>query len=367
MKRPTRRTAPSRSRSQPVASGLAFPLYLTAPDGRSPALHRREGRDHPDREGRRAAADSLPRHLGTGFHRQRAGTAGPGLPPRSTPRTGGSSSTTPTSPATPGCPASGSPAIPTLADAASEVAILSGGPAVPQSQRRPGAVRPRRLSLRHAGRRRVGGRSGRPGPVARRSARLHPAESSRSTPAATRSRPTIRSSAPPAPVPEIWSYGLRNPWRVAFDPATGDLYIADVGTAPVGGGQRLDSRPTARAGDSTSAGGSWRVRTASRGLLRAGRPRASGALVRPRRRVLHHRRLRLSRRGDPRAPGALLLLRLLPRLGPQLPAWSSGTRDGPVPVANPGAGRRRAQLRPRRRRRALRHERRRLVFKIVPG
>jgi len=29
--------------------------------------------------------------------------------------------------------------------------------------------------------------------------------------------------------PEIWSYGLRNPWRVTFDPATGDLYIADVG------------------------------------------------------------------------------------------------------------------------------------------
>jgi glucose/arabinose dehydrogenase len=29
--------------------------------------------------------------------------------------------------------------------------------------------------------------------------------------------------------PEIWSYGLRNPWRAACDPATGDLYIADVG------------------------------------------------------------------------------------------------------------------------------------------
>ena len=28
---------------------------------------------------------------------------------------------------------------------------------------------------------------------------------------------------------EIWSYGLRNPWRFAFDRATGDLYIADVG------------------------------------------------------------------------------------------------------------------------------------------
>jgi glucose/arabinose dehydrogenase len=30
-------------------------------------------------------------------------------------------------------------------------------------------------------------------------------------------------------LPEIWSYGLRNPWRVAFDPSTDDLYIADVG------------------------------------------------------------------------------------------------------------------------------------------
>ncbi len=34
---------------------------------------------------------------------------------------------------------------------------------------------------------------------------------------------------PEDPVDAVWASGLRNPWRFSFDPATGDLWIADVG------------------------------------------------------------------------------------------------------------------------------------------
>ncbi|HVN16758.1 MAG TPA: PQQ-dependent sugar dehydrogenase [Anaerolineales bacterium] len=34
---------------------------------------------------------------------------------------------------------------------------------------------------------------------------------------------------PTGSAPEVWAYGLRNPWRFSFDKATGDLYIGDVG------------------------------------------------------------------------------------------------------------------------------------------
>jgi glucose/arabinose dehydrogenase len=45
--------------------------------------------------------------------------------------------------------------------------------------------------------------------------------------------------------PEIWSYGLRNPWRFSFDPDNGDLYIADVGQNAV---EEVDYEPRGAGG-----------------------------------------------------------------------------------------------------------------------
>jgi glucose/arabinose dehydrogenase len=49
----------------------------------------------------------------------------------------------------------------------------------------------------------------------------------------------------PGALGEIWAYGLRNPWRFAFDGATGDLYLADVGEYVT---EEVDFRPASSPG-----------------------------------------------------------------------------------------------------------------------
>jgi glucose/arabinose dehydrogenase len=59
---------------------------------------------------------------------------------------------------------------------------------------------------------------------------------------------------------EIWSYGLRNPWRFSFDRANGDLYIADVGES-----QREEvDVSTAADGGGRAANYGWSVMEGSR-------------------------------------------------------------------------------------------------------
>ena len=109
--------------------------------------------------------------------------------------------------------------------------------------------------------------------------------------------------------PEIWAYGLRNPWRYSFDPATGDLWIADVGQSAW---EEIDRLP---AGAPGGANLGWSLlegthryagdRAARRGAARLRIP----ALVR---RVRGDRWRRIPRLDDPRAARRLRLRGLLP-------------------------------------------------------
>lgn len=66
--------------------------------------------------------------------------------------------------------------------------------------------------------------------------------------------------------PEIWLWGVRNPWRLSFDSETGDLWIADVGqdeveevdllTAADGGGRAANLGWNEMEGDRAFEGGS---------------------------------------------------------------------------------------------------------------
>jgi glucose/arabinose dehydrogenase len=57
----------------------------------------------------------------------------------------------------------------------------------------------------------------------------------------------------PSALPELWSVGLRNPWRFSFDRCNGDLYIGDVGQE---GREEVDYIPGS---DATGRNFGWRL------------------------------------------------------------------------------------------------------------
>ncbi len=58
--------------------------------------------------------------------------------------------------------------------------------------------------------------------------------------------------------PEVWAYGLRNPWRFSFDRQSGDLWIADVGQNAI---EEIDLQPAASMGGENYG---WNVMEGSR-------------------------------------------------------------------------------------------------------
>lgn len=58
--------------------------------------------------------------------------------------------------------------------------------------------------------------------------------------------------------PEIWAYGLRNPWRFSFDGPIGDLYIGDVGQNTI---EEIDFQPAGAPGGDNYG---WRLMEGSR-------------------------------------------------------------------------------------------------------
>ncbi len=74
--------------------------------------------------------------------------------------------------------------------------------------------------------------------------------------------------------PEIWAYGVRNPWRCSFDRETGDLWIGDVGQNRW---EEINYRPS---GSKPGANFGWRVREADKENPKKdiGGPRPVGAI-----------------------------------------------------------------------------------------
>ena len=285
-------------------------------------VRRRAGGPDPRRPQRHRAADRLPRPA---RRRSRPAASADCSAWRSRPTTRRAAASSSTSPNRSGDTVVARfrrSADPLVADPASRFDLRwrRGGArvhraAVLESQRRPPRVRSRRLPLHRPRRRRLRQRSRPPRAESARAARQDAAHRRQRARHRTRigyqvpaDNPFV-GGRPVAARPEIWAFGLRNPWRYSFDdPArggTGALVIGDVGQSAweeidyePRGARRPQLRlaqPRRRARQRHVAG----RRRSCRSSIRFTSTTAASAAV-------DHRRLRLSRhaRSAPRIAAA---------------------------------------------------------------
>jgi hypothetical protein len=145
--------------------------------------------------------------------------------------------------------------------------------------------------------------------------------------------------------PEVWAFGLRNPWRFAIDPVTELIYIGDVGHERW---EEINVVPLSEGGLNFG----WLRMEGSSCFQRGCDPEAEN-LVLPVHEYSHDEgcsvtvRTGLSRRGDSRVGRDLLLFRLVWGMAAEFPlGWSVGSRShGVVDGDRPGEQLRRGQRR----------------------
>ena len=231
---------------EPVVDGLDSPVDIADPARRRRHdARRRAGRAAPGRPRRRARRDAVPRHPRVGHGRRRAGPARARRPSRTRP-TAACSSTTPTR--------DGRPGRRLVPD---RIRTTRTSPCADSERRL--LVMDDRFGNHNGG----GLASGRTATCTSRPATAA-AAATRSTRVATSDTLLAKilridvdvaaDTEPPYGDPgrqpvrrrregargEIWLTGLRNPWRIRFDQATGDLWIGDVGQ---GACEEIDVRP----------------------------------------------------------------------------------------------------------------------------
>ncbi len=198
--------------------------------------------------------------------------------------------------------------------------------AVHEPQRRPASVRRRRPALHRHRRRRRRGRSGaqRPEPdsLLGKILRIDP-QASGGKPYWIPADNPFAGPAAPAARPEIFAYGLRNPWRFSFDPKTGALAIGDVGQDKLEEVDLVTPQAAVGANFGWSAfEGESRFNADQQAPGRSSR----SSPTRRRRRLLDHRRLRRPRSAPAGPLRPLPVRRLLRRRAAQLHAGPATRR-----------------------------------------